>query len=314
MTSKETNREVVDFFEKKDYFDLGKDNFFFFFNSNQLNVLDLNGTIQNQSESSLFYSQLGNGESLICMQQNDIITKCRDKGIEYIYFATNDNPLAKVLDPVFIGIGSKLKNKFQILVKTIKKQYPEEKVGVFAQVNGATAVVDYSILTEEQKNEQTSDGQLKYRSANLLNYLSSVDHLSKILHSDDASKSIEDFNPVIKETVVYNQELQQYEKAKILKFEIYLDTMFKNANVLMVEVPREQEFAPIKNKEGNDTAEKCCLIMSDEYKRWARINGAVDITDDIFEIPFEYSFDGEGLESLNGVSLENVKLLTTDNY
>jgi len=53
-----------------------------------------------------------------------------------------DNPLVKIIDPVFIGFH--ILNQADISSKALKKLYPEEKTGIFVKFsNETTGIVDW---------------------------------------------------------------------------------------------------------------------------------------------------------------------------
>ncbi len=59
-----------------------------------------------------------------------------------------------------------------------------------------------------------------------------------------------------------------------VKFESFIfDALPMAENAVVVECAREQEFAPIKNARGQDSAESCRRMLTAEWARWIELAG-----------------------------------------
>ena len=89
----------------------------------------------------MFKAPDGNGGCLLALKNHGIIDECLKRGVEYINIMAIDNPLYKIMDPLFIGTTiSKGKNgKEQMGAKYIKKVDPEQKVGYFLAISAIEA-------------------------------------------------------------------------------------------------------------------------------------------------------------------------------
>ena len=68
-----------------------------------------------------------------------LLDKFKKMDLTHFQICGIDNLLCKVCDPMFIGWS--INNKYDLSFKTIKKQYPEEKVGVHAIVDDKITVI-----------------------------------------------------------------------------------------------------------------------------------------------------------------------------
>ena len=84
----------------------------------------------------------------------------RNKGIEWVYICGVDNIMANMVDSTFLGLAIKSKNL--AASKSIKKAYPEEKVGSFCKKNGRPAVIEYSEMSKEMVYAKDENDELLY--------------------------------------------------------------------------------------------------------------------------------------------------------
>ena len=153
--------------------------------------------------------------------------------------------MVNAIDPIFIGLT--LKQNMQIASKSVHKAYPEEKVGVFCKRNGKPSIVEYIELSEKMRNERNKNGELVYGEANTLSHLLSVEAIEKVANQN------------LKYHLAIKNNLYKFEKFYFDAFP-YLDDM------LVMRVKREEEFAPIKNKEGVDSPKTAKEIYEKYYK------------------------------------------------
>lgn len=156
--------------------------------------------------------------------------------------------MVKPIDGIFIGLT--IKNNMQIASKSVAKAYPEEKVGVYCKRNGKPSIVEYIELSEKMRTLKNESGDLAYGEANIISHLLSVDAIEKISN----------------ETLKYHLAI----KNNLYKFEAFIFDGFEFLDdMLVMRVKREEEFAPIKNKEGLDSPETAKEI----YERNLAKNG-----------------------------------------
>lgn len=179
----------------------------------------------------------------------------KEEGIEWLNIYSVDNVLQRICDPVFIG--ATLKSGCASSSKVVKKVSPEERVGVLCKEDGLPAIVEYYEMPPELAARRDPDGQLTYRYGVTLNYLFSVEVLNKIyndkLPCHLAFKAI----PHIEKGVrVVPSEPCGY------KFEtLAVDIVRLMGSCLAVEVVREREFAPVKNRTGVDSVDSARELL-----------------------------------------------------
>ena len=243
MTSEQNNNQTVNFFEEHNYFSLDKEKIKFF-KQDKLPMLTPEGKMIIE-DNKIKTASNGNGAVYAALVKQKMIDDMRAKGIEWLYVSGVDNIMVNFIDPIFLGLT--IKNNMQISSKSVAKAYPEEKVGVFCKKNGKPGIVEYIELTEEMRNDKNQNGDLVYGDANIVSHLLNINVIEKIT----AQK------------MQYHLEI----KKGLYKFEAFVFDGFKVMdNMLVMRVKREEEFAPIKNKEGVDSPETALKIYEKNSK------------------------------------------------
>ena len=259
MTSKENNNDTIKFFEENDYFNYGKENISFFVQG-ELPMLDTNGKILRTKEGLIKEAADGHGGVLESIYKNNILEDMQKRNIKWIYIGGVDNVLAKMVDPVFIGLAKE--GGYYSAGKSLVKAYPEEKVGVFCKKNGKPTVVEYTEISEEMAKMVNEKGELLYGESHILCNLFSIEAIEKI------SKNKLPYHTAFKKADYMDEEGNYVvsEKPNAYKFESFIFDAFETLeNMIIMRVKREEEFAPVKNKEGVDSPETARKLYEEYF-------------------------------------------------
>ena len=246
MTSKQNDNETKAFFEEHNYFGYDKEKIMFF-TQGELPVLTENGKIILEN-GRIQTGSNGNGGVYQAMKDHHIIEDMKKKNINWVYICGVDNIMVNPIDPIFLGLT--IEKNMLVASKSVVKGYPEERVGVFCKRNGKPSTIEYIEMSEEMKNQLNSDGELLYGEANFVSHLLNLESIEKIANKN------------LKYHIAVKNNLYKFETFIFDGFE-YLDDM------LVMRVNRDEEFAPIKNKEGKDSPETAKEIYERNLeKRW----------------------------------------------
>ncbi len=274
MTSRLNHHETVDYFGRCGFFGLDE-NDIFIFPQNMIPSLDTRGKLILESSSGIFMNPDGHGGSLTALHSSGVLNKMKERGIETISYFQVDNPLVKIVDPVFTGFH--VKNSADISSKSVKKAYPEEKMGVFVRYTGGKmGVVEYSDLPEEKMFMKDEKGNLKFSSGSLAIHLFNSFFIEKITSGLGVSLPYHTARKKIKAFRNNNQgEIEGY------KFEKFVfDSLKLTEKNIIFETLREEEFAPVKNAEGVDSVDSARKLMINLHKSWLREKGITIPRDD----------------------------------
>ena len=259
MTSRENNNQTVEFFEENNYFNYPKEAIKFFIQG-ELPMLDTEGKILLNEEGLIKEAADGHGGIFEAMFKNNIVQDMKEKGIEWIFIGPIDNPLAKMVDEVLIGL-SKESNVLEA-GKSLVKANPEEKVGVFCKKNGRPSVIEYTEISEEMAHAVDENNNLMYGESHINCNMFNIKGLEII-----GNQKLPYHSAFKKATYLdKNENIIKPEEPNAYKFESFIfDAFNKLDKMLILRVKREEEFAPVKNKSGIDSADTAVELYNKYY-------------------------------------------------
>lgn len=261
MTSRENNNETVEFFEKNNYFNYPKEAVKFFMQG-ELPMVDTEGKILLNEEGIIKEAADGHGGIFEAMFKNNVVQDMKQKGIEWIFIGPIDNPLAKMVDEMLIGISKEC----GVLEsgKSLVKSNPEEKVGVFCKKNGKPSVVEYTEITKEMAYAVDENNNLMYGESHINCNMFNIKGLEIIGNQKLPYHSAFKKAAYLDE----NGNIIKPEEPNAYKFESFIfDAFNKLEDMLIFRVKREEEFAPVKNKEGVDSAETAVELYNEYHNK-----------------------------------------------
>ena len=260
MTSVENNDDTIKFFEEHNYFGYPKEKIRFFVQGKKP-MLTPNGNLIVNEERRLKLASDGHGGIFKILDEQKIVDEMKQNGIEWIYMGGVDNVLAKLIDPLFIGVA--VDKKVLAAGKSVIKNCPEEKVGVFVKKDGKPSVVEYIEISKEMSEEINENGELKYGEGHILCNLFNIAVIEK------TSEEKLPYHSQFKKCNYIDKagNVVKVDKPNAYKFENFLFDVFEKLDeIVVLRVKREEEFAPIKNAEGVDSPESARKLFDNYYK------------------------------------------------
>lgn len=255
MTSDKNHEATVSFWEEHEYFGY-KAEYVHFFMQEMAAATDYEGKIYLEEKGKLSTSPNGNGGWFISMKNAGLLELVQREGIEWLNVFAVDNVLQRIADPCFVG--ATIRKDCAVGAKVVRKNAPDEKVGVMCLEDGRPSIVEYYELTEEMMNAKDENGDPAYYFGVILNYLFRVPDLIEILENHLPLHIVEKKIPYLNE----EGELVKPDAPNGYKFEnLVLDMIHQMKSCLPFEVVREKEFAPIKNKTGVDSVESARELL-----------------------------------------------------
>ena len=260
MTSIDNNDETIRFFEEHDYFGYNKEKVKFF-TQNVLPILDFEGNLLIDSSFRVKEASDGNGGVFIALKNSKMIEDMKSHNIKWIYVCGVDNIMANMTDEILLGLA--IKNNVPSASKSVKKAYPEEKVGIFCKKNGKPAIIEYIDMDKKMIYAEDEDGELLYGESNIVGHLFNIETLEKMADYKF------DYHYAIKKNSYLDENLKEVlpEEPNSFKFEAFIFDGFEYLeDMVILRVNREEEFAPIKNAIGVDSPETAKEIYEKFYE------------------------------------------------
>ncbi|WP_428387381.1 UTP--glucose-1-phosphate uridylyltransferase [Mucisphaera sp.] len=307
MTSPANDADTRAFLKHQDYFGLAEDQVMIFPQGMMPAIDPATGKVLMASKGSIALSPNGHGGSLKALETSGALDDMRKHGIEHISYTQIDNPIVRVIDPLFLGLhaisGSQMSSKM------LPKAYPTEKLGNFCLVDGRMTVIEYSDLPDELSYETLENGELRFRAGSIAIHAIRRDFVEALNRSATgfalpfhrADKKVPYFDSATGETV-------NPAEPNAVKLETFVfDALPICSTSIVYETERTDEFAPIKNADtpdgqdpANDSPETSKQIQTLRSARWLSelgikvpftTDGKVDATIEISQITAIYKED-----------------------
>jgi UDP-N-acetylglucosamine/UDP-N-acetylgalactosamine diphosphorylase len=212
-----------------------------------------------------------------------------------------------VLDPVFLGLhADKAHPSGEFTSKMVSKAGPDEKVGVFAFINARLGVVEYTDLSEAEAQSTDESGRLRFAAGNSAMHIISTDFARRVATAGQDDLPWHRAVKKVSHIDLRTGELITPDEPNAIKLERFVfDAMGIAAKPAILEVDRAEQFAPIKNATGIDSAESSKQMQSDLYGDWLeqagvqvprRGDGHIDAAIEISPLTAMSASDLEGVD------------------
>ncbi|GAB4339509.1 MAG: UDPGP type 1 family protein [Candidatus Abyssubacteria bacterium] len=264
MTSETNHEPTREFFARNRYFGLQREDVFFFM-QDMMPALDFKGRLVLDEKDHIFTSPNGHGGSITSLKHSGALDDMKARGIRHIFYFQVDNVLIKMADPLFIG--RHIEKGADMSAKVAPKIAPEEKVGVVCKMGQRTTVIEYSDLSKEHMYARNPDGSLAFSAGNLAIHVLDVGFVERLNREKDSLP----FHTAEKAVPYLTADgiLVKPDKKTGLKFEKFVfDALASARATAILEVDRDEEFAPIKNATGADSPDTARELMIKLYAKW----------------------------------------------
>jgi UDP-N-acetylglucosamine/UDP-N-acetylgalactosamine diphosphorylase len=225
-----------------------------FFEQGVMPAFSTDGHVLLDDKHSVSFSPDGHGGSLLALRRSGALEEMAKAGIDYISYIQVDNPLVRIIDPLFIGLHALTESEMSS--KTIPKADDLERVGNFVVGDGKTMVIEYSDLPESLAHERDEKGNRRYDAASIAIHVLSRQFVER-LTKDSGSFGLP-WHRAVKKVPYVNESGQQVkpDSPNAIKLEAFIfDAIPLADNPIILQTTRAEEFSPVKNATGVDSAE-----------------------------------------------------------
>lgn len=271
MTSPLNHEPTVAFFEQHNYFGLKREDIMFFQQGVMPSFDSTTGRILLAGKGELALNPDGHGGSLRALYRSGAIDDMIQRGVEHISYIQVDNPHVRAIDPLFIGLHAAAEDSSgEMSSKMLPKTGPFEKLGNFCRVDGRTMIIEYSDLPDALAEQRDENGELRFGAGSLAIHCIGVDFVKR-LNTDPAGFALP-FHRADKKVAhidLNTGQLVEPTQPNGVKLETFVfDALPLCEQSIILETDRVEEFAPIKNLSGVDSAESSKALQIERAARW----------------------------------------------
>ena len=274
MTSTRNHQQTVAFFKEHNYFGLDPADLFLF-PQGEMPSLDIrSGRILLAEPGRIATNPDGHGGSLRALHRSGALADMIARGIEHISYFQVDNPIVRVIDPVFLGLHVGEHSSAEMSSKMVPKAFPDERLGVFCQTQGRTQVIEYTDLPDSLAHESLPDCSLRFSAGSIAVHLIGVEFVQRLNTDPDfqlpwhrAEKIVPCVDPDT------GSRLNPFAPNAVKLEQFVFDALPLARRSIVLETSRQDEFAPIKNATGIDSAESSQRIQTARAADWLEAAG-----------------------------------------
>ncbi len=270
LTSPANDAETQRSFAGADFFGLDPGSVRFVVQGTLPAVDRVTGAVLLEAPDRLALSPDGHGGLLSALRRNGALDEMDAVGITMFQTFQVDNPALRLARPEVIG--HHLMAGAQMSSLAVRKRTPAEKMGVIAQIDGRTGVVEYSDLPDELAEQRDAAGELVFWAGNVAVHCMDVAFARRL--TDDGLAL--PYHRAVKAVPFVGPDGMLIEPSdpNAVKFETFIfDALPFAENSVTLEVARDDDFSPIKNAEGDDSPATARRDMNRIYARWLAAAG-----------------------------------------
>jgi UDP-N-acetylglucosamine/UDP-N-acetylgalactosamine diphosphorylase len=281
MTSDATDATTRAYFAEQRWFGLPERDVLFA-RQGAAPALDFDGRLLLETTSRIAVSPNGHGGAFQALADAGVLDELERRGITTISYYQVDNPMIQLADPVFLGLHAL--TAADMSAKVVSKVDPMEKVGVLARVDGRVGVVEYTEIDDAHRFAKDERGDLLYWAGSI------AIHALEVAFAHRVAKDAEHYLPyhASAKKIPYvdaNGVAVKPAEPNGHKLERFLfDALPAAERVALVEVAREEEYAPLKNAEGGDSPATARAALDAIARRWLDAAGIATPADQWVEV------------------------------
>lgn len=296
MTSPLNHAATTHFFATQAYFGYPKQAIQFV-PQRMLPAVDSNGRVLLSAKHAVAMVPSGNGDCFTVLGQSGVLAALQHRGVEWLFYCNVDNALIRMVDPAFLAFAAG--RQADVASKVVRKRGPDEKIGMLCQHGAHPRVIEYPVLPMVSPADQADTDPRLMEYGNISVHLFHINFLRKMTTTDLP------FHAAFKRisTIDAGGNPIHPSAPNAYKFERFFFDSFPFANTMAVlRVDRSEEFAPVKNRDGDDSPTTARLMVLQLHRQWLLHAGVPPELLKDFEVEISplTSYGGEGL-SLSGV-------------
>jgi UDP-N-acetylglucosamine/UDP-N-acetylgalactosamine diphosphorylase len=285
MTSQATDAATRRFFADHDHFGLPERDVFFLV-QRMVPSFDFEGKLILEAKDRIFENPDGHGGSLTALRESGALDDMRARGIDTLFYFQVDNPLVRIADPVFLGLHTE--RGAEMSCKVVRKQTPEDKMGVVALVDGEVGVVEYTEIDDAHRTARDEQGDLLFWTGSIAVHVFDRAFIERVVRDAETSLPFHASAKKIPCVDASGETVTPGEPNGHKLERFVFDALAATDRVLVMETERLEEYSPVKNAEGTESPVTSRDELSARYRSWLESAG-VDVPADATAIEIDHS-------------------------
>jgi len=265
MTSPLNYTQTMEIFRRDEFYGLEPSSVFIFQQGTEVNFSS-DGKILLAAKDSLATSPDGHGGSLKALYKSGAVADMKTHGVEYISYYQVDNPLINIFNPMFVGLHAM--DEAEMSSRALIKSGPFEKVGNFCLVDDRVTVIEYSDLPDELAEKKNNDGSLVFSLGSIAIHIISRTFIEQLNSKGFALPYHRAIKKIPHIDIQTGVKVEPKEPNGIKLETFVFDALPLADKSVIYETIRSEEFAPVKNKTGTDSAPVTRQMMIDRAASW----------------------------------------------
>jgi UDP-N-acetylglucosamine/UDP-N-acetylgalactosamine diphosphorylase len=289
MTSDATDEPCRELFERASWFGLPPEDVRFFRQAS-MPAVDFDGRILLEAPDRVALSPEGHGGVIPALAEAGLLDWLAERGVRVLSYSQVDNPLVRVVDPVFLGLHA-LRGA-EMSCKVLAKRAPDERAGTVGVSRGRVHVIEYTEVDPWHRDARGPDGELLFWAASIAIHALDVTFVRRVAaRADDllphhaSPKRIPCLDRSGRPLVPESPNGYKLER-------FVFDALPEAARVALLEVRRSEEYSPIKNRCGAESPRTAREDLVACYHRWLRAAGVTGVDDEAWIELDESRVDG----------------------
>jgi UDP-N-acetylglucosamine/UDP-N-acetylgalactosamine diphosphorylase len=265
MTSLATDAATRRSFAAAQHHGLPKEDVFFLCQG-MVPSFDFEGRLILERPDHIFENPDGHGGAIPALLCSGALDDMAARGVDTLFYYQVDNPLARIADPAYLGFHA-LRGA-EASCKVVRKRDPAEKVGVVARIDGRIGIVEYTEIDDALRSAREPGGGLRMWAGSIAIHVFGREFLRRVAERAD---TLLPYHASEKRIPGLDAEgrPQQPSAPNGVKLERFVfDALPAAQRVCVVETLREDEYAPVKNAEGDDSPASSRRALMELYRRW----------------------------------------------
>jgi UDP-N-acetylglucosamine/UDP-N-acetylgalactosamine diphosphorylase len=267
MTSAATDAAIRSFFASHGSFGLEVD----FVRQREAPCVDFSGRPLLAAPGRLATAPDGHGGVLHALGASGLLERLAARGIQALAYHQVDNPLARMADPLLVGLLAT--HGAEVATKVLRKARPDEGLATVGLRGGRIEAVEYTELAAEEAEARAPGGSLRLWAGAIGLHAFSLDFLRWVAPRAD---ELLPFHASPKPIACIDAEGRPVapREPNGYKLERFVFDLFPEARALvMVEALREDEYAPVKNADGGESPASARRALDACARRWLAAAG-----------------------------------------